>query len=203
MQKLNCHLQKSKELFSPLFKNTALKTGEEPHTNRKSPPHTSKWDWALPTTWKQSKISFKFKRSFTQSHPSICPANIVCWLSLATQSGKESEAWPDLLPQGPGAPEPSEQMQTGYDLILTQKTRQWRQVRKWTSLKGLTLYTGPKSQEERPFQSLPKEEKTEHFMAQPWHSDPQLAGPIKSKPFQTSNHATHRKKEPQSLFVLT
>lgn len=124
------------------------------------------------TMWKQSKISFKFKRSFIHSHPSICPANIVCWPSLATQSGKESEPWPDLLPQGPGAPGPSEQMQTGHDLILTQKTRQWRQVRKWTSLKGLTLYTGPKSQEERPFQSLPKVEKTEHFMAQPWHSDP-------------------------------
>lgn len=57
------------------------------------------------------------------------------------------------------------------------------------SLKGLTLYEGPKSMEKRPLQSLPKVEKMEHLMAQ-----------LKPKPFQTSYHATQGK--PQLLFFF-
>lgn len=79
---------------------------------------------SAPNNMKAVQDFIQIQTSF-HSQPPIHVSSKHCMLALAGYSvWKRIRALARSPSPGPGAPGPSEQMQTGYDLILTQKTRQ-------------------------------------------------------------------------------
>ena len=127
MQKLNCHLQKSKrELLFAIVQNHCPQDRRGATYEEKNPSCPARG--TLSTTWKQTQICYQSCHSnsnimsFISTHPFV-QQTLRAGTHWIWETGKESEPWPDL--PSPGAWSPSKQTKKGHDLILTQKSRHW------------------------------------------------------------------------------
>lgn len=191
MQKFNCHLQKSKKaLFSRLFKITALKTGEEPQrTENPSFYQQERLSQQLENRQRSVINHFIQLQTFIHSHPSICPTNTACWPGWLQNLKKNWTPGQIFFPRGT---EPSEHIHGSWPHLDPEN----QAARKWMSLKGLTLYEGPKSMEKRPLQFLSKVEKQSNW----WPSSDTVSWQGLSNPSPFRPHTMPRRENLSCFF---